>query len=230
MVKLFTAVEIVFMIFILIVVVLVVIQMVTKYVSPQKINPYIENIQELAKKDYIRQFCDNLCSAVKTATNEGDRLQSMANWCSIKITDKGKDYIDIVEDGIPGFYVIAGYPYCEAGTYCFNFYTCDAGITIDIKECRRILCEYYYKKEGDTLNATNAVKKVIDWGKCSVRSELLGGKKLLKTSADWWYKKYFDIRGDFCSTLISGGEIVEGGESEEVGPLVPPSSPPSSSV
>lgn len=205
--KAFTAIEIVFIIFILIVVVLVVIQMVTKYVTPQKINPYIENIQELAKKDYMRQYCDNLCSAVKTATNEGDKLQAMVNWCLRKITDRGKDYIDIIEDGISGFYVVAGYPYCEAGTYCFHFFTCDAGISLDIKECRRVLCEYFYRIEGDYSKATEAIKKVIDWGKCNVNTQLLEGKILLRNSARWWYDKYFNINNDFCSMILQGIEI-----------------------
>lgn len=222
--KSFTALEIVFIIFILIVVVLVVIQMVTKYVSPQKINPYIENIQELAKKDYMRQYCDSYCSAVKTATNEVERLQAMVNWCLAKITDRGKNYIDIIEDGVASFYVIAGYPYCEAGTYCFHFFSCDAGITLDIKECRRILCNYFYRKEGSTEKATEAIKKVIEWGNCKVNEEIIQNKILLRNTAKWWYDKYFNIKDiegnalDYCRIIIEGGEIEEN-ETEEFPPL-----------
>lgn len=226
----FTAIEIVFLIFILIVVVLVVIQMITRYVNPGKINPYIENIEELAKKDYMRQYCDNLCNSIKTATSERERLFAMARWCMENIKDRGKDYIDIIEDGVKGFYVIGGLPYCEAGTYCFHFFSCDVGITLDLKECRRILCEYYTQQLGDTKKASEAIVNIINWGKCNVNKEQLSGKPLLYSSARWWYDKYFNITDengelkDFCSVLIAGGDI-EGSitEGEEGGS--PPSLP-----
>ncbi|MEM5830491.1 MAG: hypothetical protein QXL82_03205 [Candidatus Aenigmatarchaeota archaeon] len=209
----FTAIEIIFIIFILIVVVLVVIQMVTRYVSPSKINPYIENIEELAKKDYMRQYCDNLCNAVKTATSEQERLFAMARWCMENIRDRGKDYVDIIEDGVKGFYVIGGLPYCEAGTYCFHFFSCDVGITLDVKECRRILCEYYYRQLGDSAKATEAILKIINWGRCKVDTTQLSGKPLLYESASWWYNKYFNITDeggkvkDFCRILLASGTI-----------------------
>lgn len=211
--KVFTAIEIVFIIFILIVVVLVVIQMFTRFVSPQRILPYVENIEELAKLDYMRQFCDNICSSVKTATNYGSKLQSMVQWCLSKITDKGKDYIDIIEDGINGFYVVAGYPYCEAGTYCFHFFTCDVGIILNERECRRVLCEYYYKTEGDMSKAERAIKNMIDWGRCSVDRTRVEGKRLLTDSSKWWYDKYFGNIN--CEDLLFGEEVEEVGEEVE---------------
>lgn len=227
--KTFTALEIVFIIFILIVVVLVVIQMVTRFVNPQKILPYIEDIEQSAKIDYMRQYCDNLCSSVKTATNHGSKIQAMVRWCLAKITDRGRDFIDIVEDGISGFYVVAGYPYCESGTYCFHFFTCDAGITLDKEECRRVLCEYYYSIEKDSQKATNAIKSIIDWGRCKVDTSLLEGKTLLYKTAKWWYDKYFNLVDDlenpinYCEKLLAGEEI-EDSDSE----ILPPGFPPSS--
>lgn len=189
----FTAIEIVFIIFILVVVVLVVIQMVMRFVSPQKVMPYIENIEHLAKIDYMRQFCDNICSSIKTATNYGSKLQYMVQWCLSKITDRGKRFIDIVEDGVEGFYVVAGYPYCEAGTYCFHFFTCDAGIILNIDECRRILCEYFYRKEGNVSKASEAIKTIIDWGNCNVDLTRIKTEdiRMIKNSARWWYDHYF---------------------------------------
>ena len=215
----FTAIEIVFMIFILIVVVLVVVQMVMRYVNPQQISPYVQSVEELAKKEYMRQFCDTLCSNVKTATSEGEKLNAAAAWCFTKITDKGKDYIDIIEDGIKGFYVVGGYPYCESGTYCFHFFSCDAGVVLDAKECQRILCGYYYQKEGNTINASNAIRNVIDWGRCKVTTSQLQGKTLLRESADWWYKELFGTNEDFCSIIIQGGEF--SGEGENIPPTPP---------
>ncbi|MEM4910000.1 MAG: hypothetical protein QXI40_07625, partial [Ignisphaera sp.] len=134
-----------------------------------------------------------------------------------KITDRGKDFIDIIEDGVPGFYVVAGYPYCEAGTYCFHFYSCETGgIKLDIRECRRILCEYFYEIEGDTAKATQNVKRVIDWGRCSVNRDLLGGKVLFRTSAKWWYDQYFNKvePENYCEVLVAGGEVSEIAEDE----------------
>lgn len=189
--KMFTAIEMVFMIFIMIVVVLVVIQLVMQNVNPSRISPYIQNIQELAKKNYIDQFCNNLCSAVKTATNEGERLRAMVRWCSDKITDRGKNYIDIVEDSTPGFYVISGYPYCEDGTYCFHFSTCDAGIVLDMRECRRILCEYFYSMGEDVEGATDNVKNLITPGRCKITSSKPQNYVLLAPSPSWWYDRFF---------------------------------------
>jgi len=233
--KLFTAIEIVFIIFILIVVVLIVIQMVTKYVNPQKINPYVESIEQLAKREYMRQFCDNLCSAVKTATNYRDFLEAEARWCFTKITDKDKDFIDIVADGISGFFVIGGLPYCENGVYCFNFFSCDAGITLDIKECRRILCEYYTQVGGlSTAQASKVIKEqIITPGRCSINKQLIGNKPLIYSSANWWHKKYFNMTDsdgnpieDFCSILLAGGDV-EGALTEEEGEETMPPMPPS---
>lgn len=200
----FTAIEIVFMIFILIVVVLVVIQLVSRYVSPKQINPYIENFQELAKSEYMRQFCDILCSRVKTATSEVEKLTAAAQWCMSKIVEKGRNYIDIIEDGITGFYVVGGYPYCEAGTYCFHFFSCDAGtgFVLDEKECQRILCEYYLEKEGDTQKASDAIRKVVDWGNCRVIRDQLQGRTLLRDSANWWHVRLFGTNEDFCSIVV----------------------------
>lgn len=212
--KLFTAIEIVFIIFILIVVVLIVIQMVTKYVNPQKINPYIESVEQLAKREYMRQFCDSLCSAVKTATNYRDILEAEARWCFTKITDKDKDFIDIVEDGIPGFFVVGGLPYCENGVYCFNFFSCDAGITLDIKECRRILCEYYTTVGGMTTEqATEFITHhLITPGKCSFNEKLIGNKPLAYKSTSWWHQMYFndtaeDIKENWCADILAGREV-----------------------
>ncbi|MEM4772507.1 MAG: hypothetical protein QW648_00660 [Nanoarchaeales archaeon] len=226
--KQFTAIEIVFMIFILIVVVLIVVNLLMRNVGTQKIEPYIENIQQLAKESFMRQYCDNLCSAIKTATNSRSRLQAMVSWCLAKITDRGKDFIDIIEDGVPGFFVVAGYPYCEAGIYCFNFYSCEmGGLTLDIKECRRILCQYYYEIEGNTAKATQNIKNIIDWGKCSVDQNLLTGKRLFRNSAKWWYDQYFNRvePENYCEVLIAGGEIeeseIEGGGGEESLPPIP---------
>jgi len=232
--KLFTAIEIVFIIFILIVVVLIVIQMVTKYVNPQKINPYIENIEQLAKREYMRQFCDNLCSAVKTATNSRDILEAMAKWCFTKITDRGKDFIDIVEDGVSGFFVVGGLPYCENGVYCFNFFSCDVGITLDVKECRRILCEYYTRVAGlSSEQASKVIKEqIITPGRCTINKQLIGDKPLIYSSASWWHKKYFNMTDsdgnpieDFCSILLSGGDVEGVVSEEEIVPPSPPSPP-----
>ncbi len=190
----FTAVEIVFMIFILVVVVLVVIQLVTRYVNPSTISPYIEDIEKNYKFLLYKKQCDDLCNEVKTARNEGERLFAAARWCSEKVTESGKNGIDIIEDGIYNdFYIVGGYPYCEDGTYCFlNQFTCDAGITLDIKECRKILCEYHYKILGDYDAATLAVRNVTLPGTCQVdKTKIPRGKILLKDSASWWYDIYF---------------------------------------
>ncbi|MEM5831049.1 MAG: hypothetical protein QXO40_02510 [Candidatus Aenigmatarchaeota archaeon] len=215
--KQFTAIEIVFMIFILIVVVLIVVNLLMRNVGTQKIEPYIENIQQLAKESFMRQYCDNLCSAIKTATNSRSRLQAMVNWCLAKITDRDKDFIDIIEDGIPGFFVVAGYPYCESGTYCFHFYSCEVGgIILDIKECRRILCQYFYEKEENATKATQNIKNIIDWGKCSVNQDVLRGKILFRTSAKWWYDQYFNKvePENYCEALVTGGEVREANEEK----------------
>jgi len=227
--KLFTAIEIVFIIFILIVVVLIVIQMVTKYVNPQKINPYVESIEQLAKREYMRQFCDNLCSAVKTATNSRDILEAMARWCFTKITDKDKDFIDVVEDGIPGFFVVGGLPYCENGVYCFNFFSCDAGITLDRKECRRILCEYYTQVGG--MSTEEAAKfittQLITPGRCSFNENLVRGKPLAHGTTSWWHQKYYNsnaesIEKDWCADILAGKDIEGTVDEEEEGGGPPP--------
>ncbi len=219
----FTAIEIVFMIFILVVVVLVVIQLVTKYVNPSKLNPYIEDVEKNYKYLSIREQCNRICNDFKTASNEGERLLAAVRWCGEKLKDKDKPGIDMIEDGIyNGFYVIAGFPYCEDGTYCFHFFTCDAGITLDIKECRRILCEYYYRQLGDYSQATEAVKKQIEVGTCKVdRTRVPEGKKLLKENANWWYEMYYSQLD--CEAEVTGtGSPISGETGGGGGPPKPP--------
>jgi len=52
--KVFTAIEIAFMIFILIVVAIVIIQLVVKNVSTQKLSEVVQSVEELRKYTYMR--------------------------------------------------------------------------------------------------------------------------------------------------------------------------------
>jgi len=232
--KLFTAIEIVFIIFILVVVVLIVIQMVTKYVNPQRISPFVESAEKLAKYNEMKKYCDDLCNNIRTASNDRDRIAAMVDWCIAQITDKGKNYIDLVEDGVRGFVVIRGEPYCEDGLYCFNLFSCDVGIRLDMKECRRILCEYYVNVLGEsTLRASKYIKQeLIKPGTCSLSSDVLGGRKPLYNTSKWWHQKLFNITikdkngntiqvEDFCAKVLYGEDIEgivgneEGEDNEE---------------
>ncbi|MFH7904014.1 MAG: hypothetical protein QW409_03650 [Candidatus Aenigmatarchaeota archaeon] len=211
--KLFTAIEVVFIIFIMVVVVLVVVHLVTQYTNPKKVEPIVESLQEFAKETYMREICNKLCSEIKSSGEE-NRLNLMARWCLKKITDRGKDYIDLVEDGIPGFYVVNGYPYCEAGTYCFHHYECNVGgIILNMRTCRTVLCEYFFRIEGNPSKATQNIRNVFDWGRCSIDpNEILKrGKSLLRRSPNWWYNEVFiNVEpDDFCKAIIEGREIIE---------------------
>jgi len=175
------------------------------------VNPYIESLSHSPKIGRMKQFCDNLCNAIKTATDYKDKLEAMASWCFTKITDYGKDFIDIVLDGRPGFFVVGGLPYCEDGVYCFHFFNCEADITIGFEECRKILCKYYTEVLGlSTSEASKFIKeKIITPGKCVVDERLVSNVALVHSSPNWWYERFFEVRDedgnlieDFCSVLV----------------------------
>ena len=212
----FTAIEIVFMMFILIVVVIVVIQLFMKNVTTEKVAEAVSQLEELKKYNYMKDICSRACEIAKTATSPKERLNAMVAWCFKKITEGNKEGIDINNDGIyTGFYVVGGYPYCEDGTYCFHFFSCDlGGVELDIKECRRILCEYYTDLEGNADRASRIINStVILPGKCKVRQELLPkGVKLVTDNPSWWYVKFY--KNIDCGKLLSWEEE-EGGEGGE---------------
>jgi hypothetical protein len=211
----FTAIEIVFMMFILIVVVIVVVQLFMRNVTTEKIAEAVSQVEELKKYSYMKDVCSRACERARTATSSKERLAAMAAWCFTKITEGRKEGIDINNDGIyTGFYVVGGYPYCEDGTYCFHFFSCDlGGVELDIKECRRILCEYYTELEGDANNASRIINStVILPGRCRVKPELLSqGTRLARDSASWWYVRFY--KNIDCVRLLSGEETTE--ENEE---------------
>jgi len=225
----FTALEIVFMIFILIVVAIIVIQLVVKNVSTQKLSEVVQSVQELRKYTYMRDKCSKICDNIKSASSYKERLTLMATWCSYKIVEGDREGIDINEDGFfNGFYVVNGFPYCEDGTYCFLFFSCDLGsMYLDMDTCRKILCQYYAEirasREGIDLadlladpkskeakivfgNATQDVEEVIDPGSCKVTTKLLPkGAKLVEKSATWWYDS-FEQDLDCGEILVEDGK------------------------
>jgi hypothetical protein len=220
----FTAIEIVFMMFILIVVVIVVIQLFMRNVTTERIAEAVSQVEELKKYSYMKDVCSRACEKARTATSSKERLAAMAAWCFTKITERGKEGIDINSDGIyTGFYVVGGYPYCEDGTYCFHFFSCDlGGVELDRKECRRILCEYYTELEGDADRASRIINStVILPGRCKVKPELLSqGTKLVTNNPSWWYVRLY--KNIDCSRLLSGEETEEETEEEEGGgPPIP---------
>jgi len=227
--KLFTAIEIVFIIFILIVVTLVVIQMVQKYFTAGKVEDVVVSIEKSEKWRRIITACNEVCDRVKAATNAREVFLAEVEWCSKKIEEKkdpttGRNFVDIVPDGRLGFFIFNNNPYCEDSVYCFLFSSCDAGITLDIKECRKILCEYWTEITGSTLKASKAIKeRIIQPGVCSIKREDLKGINVYHTQPNWWHNKYFNMTDsdgnpieDFCSILLSGrdveGDVDEGEE------------------
>ncbi len=215
----FTAIEIVFMMFILIVVVIVVIQLFMRNVTTERIAEAVSQVEELKKYSYMKDVCSRACERARTATSSKERLAAMAAWCFTKITERGKEGIDINNDGIyTGFYVVGGYPYCEDGTYCFHFFSCDlGGVELDRRECRRILCEYYTELEGNADKASRIISStVILPGRCKVKQELLSqGTRLITNDASWWYVKLY--KNIDCTRLLSGEETEEEEEEEEEG-------------
>ena len=150
----------------------------------------------------------------------------IATWCSYKIVEGDREGIDINDDGFfNGFYVVNGLPYCEDGTYCFLFFSCDLGsIYLDMDTCRKILCQYYAEiraarvgidlteilanptsKEAKDFfkNVAEDIAKVIDPRSCKVTTKLLPkGVKLIENSTTWWYDDIFGQNLD-CGEILT---------------------------
>jgi competence protein ComGC len=201
----FTAIEIVFMIFILLVVAIVVIQLVVKNVGTQKLVAVVQQVEQLSKFQYMKDTCNKICENIKTASSYKEKLSLMAMWCSYKIRDGDREGIDMNDNGIyRDFYVVAGLPYCEDGTYCFHFFSCDLGnFYLDRERCAEILCEYYLQQfNGDDAEATDAVANVISPGSCKIDETMLPKNvRLLKDESSWWYDDTFGSVD--CSVYVS---------------------------
>ncbi len=165
----FTALEMVFMIFILVVVTLVVIRMFTQYMNPKQVTNVVNDVTKHYKYTQLRQICEGYCEEFKNAADSDTRLYYAYLWCTEKLRESNREGIDFNGDGeYNGPVVIANKPYCEDGLYCFHFFSCQGDyMTLDMKACPRIICQYLSKTmPADQVTKAINNMQVISTGTC----------------------------------------------------------------
>lgn len=180
-----TALEIVFLLFIMIIVTLVIIRLVQTYVTITPIVKPIENWQDTYNYDSEKAKCRNICDRYISGSFGGhscDQTEAI-RFCKEKVA------LDINGNRQPGEKnvgnLVMGIPYCEDGLYCFHILPdCSCGgQTLTAQECLRILCNYYnstsigYTKE----EATAVIQNLINPGTCHYVDEVTGKNE------SYWY-------------------------------------------
>jgi len=176
-----TALEIVFLLFIMIVVTLVIIRLIQTYITVGPVIQPIEDWQAVYQYQQERMKCKNICDSY--VTESCSRFQAVS-FCTQKVE---LDINGNRQTGEPGVgNLVLGVPYCEDGLYCFHIYECKCGgETLDARTCLRILCNYYnssqvgYTKE----DAIKVIRNRINPGTCSYVDEATGHNE-----SYWWIR------------------------------------------
>lgn len=181
-----TALEIVFLLFIMIVVTLVIIRLVSQYVSVSPILEPVKRITDAGGYEQAYLECKNLCDSYKISCDE----VAGKNFCERKVE------LDINWNGKRGERnvgnLVEGIPLCEDGIYCFHIYPdCRCGTyQLTPANCLKLLCTYYTQTLGwlSQEQAINAIKRDINPGTCFFKDEATG-----LNQSSWWLASGYNI-------------------------------------
>jgi hypothetical protein len=174
-----TALEIVFLLFIMIVVTLVIIRLVSQYVT---VTPVLDPVKRLSdvegyQQAYLlcRQLCDNYkqtCDEIAGKNFCEKKVEVDINWNSKKME---RNVGNLVE----------GIPLCEDGIYCFHIYPdCRCGnYQLSAANCLTLLCNYYNQTLGyiSKEDAIKMIRRDINPGTCSFVDKATGHNE-----SYWW--------------------------------------------
>lgn len=126
---------------ILLVVAGIVISLFLNVFQGQNLEQLGQDTQDMQK---VEEQCNRLCSNWKES--EGTKSLSAAREYCLK-TFK----IDVNGDNSIGARIGNSFnSYCESGVHCFNVQSCETGRqNLNYEKCRKLLCEYYTKINGD---------------------------------------------------------------------------------
>ncbi|MEM2990274.1 MAG: hypothetical protein QXQ02_03735 [Halobacteria archaeon] len=153
------------------------------------------------KADERVRFFIDLCYGYCKDFFDSGNIEKLVRFCTQRLWKEGTtkevgnrtkvDVIEPVEEMIDKFPLVYPYPVCEDAIFCFFITDCYDYLyktRISAKDCRKILCEYYYNETGGNLILANdLVTKSIQanaahpWGSCE-----------LPLNENWWYKFFGD--------------------------------------
>lgn len=199
----FTALEIIFSLFVLVIVVLVLVRLFIKQVNVEPITRELDSVVDAFGHDKAYAECSTLCSSYQVSNCD---LGKAVDFCQKKVA------LDLDGNGKPGEKstvanhggAVRGIPYCEDGMYCFHVIEgCNCGsVVLTPDMCDALMCEYYQTKQGFTeAQSKDLIKSQVNTGSCRL-TYTVGSVTLdtdMNSQNNWW------VRGGFGDCKFGQG-------------------------
>lgn len=163
-------IEIFVALFVVLAVAIVMLKLFQSQVSEKTSNlKTLEQQQKVAQAlESARQECNGLCI---DSLDSGCDLESKAKFCSHRIRSelgaaRTTFGLDLNKDGVIGGFddsYLAGVGICEDTVYCPQITSCTCGITLTMKNCIQILCQYW---DNTGLDPDQTLQNMIQPGAC----------------------------------------------------------------